>query len=77
MTTPRYQGLEADKIPNASTPDGRAQVKVIAGEALGARAAIDTHTPIVYQDWTLASGADVSVDVPSLGQSAAVPQAPV
>jgi redox-sensitive bicupin YhaK (pirin superfamily) len=34
---------------------------VIAGEELGARAVIDTHTPIVYQDWSLADGADVTL----------------
>jgi redox-sensitive bicupin YhaK (pirin superfamily) len=34
-------------------------VRVIAGEALGARAVIDTRTPIVYQDWTLQPGATV------------------
>jgi redox-sensitive bicupin YhaK (pirin superfamily) len=40
-------------------------VKVIAGEALGARAAIATHTPIVYQDWSLSPGADVEVALPT------------
>jgi redox-sensitive bicupin YhaK (pirin superfamily) len=34
---------------------------VIAGEALGARAVIDTQTPITFQDWTLDEGADVSI----------------
>jgi redox-sensitive bicupin YhaK (pirin superfamily) len=34
---------------------------VIAGEALGAKAAIETHTPIVYQDWSLDDGADVTL----------------
>jgi redox-sensitive bicupin YhaK (pirin superfamily) len=28
-----------------------------------ARAVIDTHTPIVYQDWSLAEGGDVTVPV--------------
>ena len=37
---------------------------MIAGEALGARAVIDTHTPIVYQDWSVAEGADVTLPVP-------------
>jgi quercetin 2,3-dioxygenase len=37
----------------------------VAGEALGVRAAIDTHTPVIYQDWTLESGADVSIAVPA------------
>jgi redox-sensitive bicupin YhaK (pirin superfamily) len=44
--------------------DGRAQVRVIAGEALGARAVIDTCIPIVYQDWKIAAGADVTVPLP-------------
>lgn len=61
MTRPRYQELGAEQIPSAETPDGLAKVKIIAGEALGVRAAIDTHTPIVYQDWSLAPGADVTV----------------
>ena len=49
----------------ATTADGHARVRVIAGEALGARAAIGARTPIVYQDWTLESGADVRVQVPA------------
>jgi redox-sensitive bicupin YhaK (pirin superfamily) len=65
MTRPRYQELPGAKIPEGRTPDGKARVKVIAGEALGARAVIDTHTPIVYQDWQLDAGADVSVTVPA------------
>lgn len=60
MTTPRYQEVPAAQIPTAQTPDGLASVRVIAGEALGAQAVIDTHTPVVYQDWTLRSGAAVT-----------------
>jgi quercetin 2,3-dioxygenase len=61
MTRPRYQELDSEQIPVASTSDGLADVKLIAGEALGKRAAIDTLTPIVYQDWSLRPGADVKV----------------
>jgi redox-sensitive bicupin YhaK (pirin superfamily) len=61
MTRPRYQELGAEQIPTAQTADGLAKVKVIAGEALGVRAAIATHTPIVYQDWSLEPGADVTL----------------
>lgn len=64
MTRPRYQELAAAKIPIAETADGRARVRVIAGEALGVRAAIDTHTPITYQDWTVAEGADLTLPLP-------------
>jgi redox-sensitive bicupin YhaK (pirin superfamily) len=65
MTRPRYQELPAARIPEAATADGRARVKVVAGEALGVRAAIDTYTPVIYQDWTLESGADASIAVPA------------
>jgi redox-sensitive bicupin YhaK (pirin superfamily) len=64
MTRPRYQEVSAGKIPEAESGDGRASVRVIAGEALGARAVIDTHIPIVYQDWKIGTGADVTVPLP-------------
>lgn len=65
MTRPRYQELGAEQIPAAASADGLATVKVIAGAALGARAAIDTLTPIVYQDWSLEPGADVTLAIAS------------
>jgi quercetin 2,3-dioxygenase len=63
MTQPRYQEVKSERIPRAQTNDGKARVRVIAGSALGANAVIDTHTPIVYQDWTLEPGADVTVNL--------------
>ncbi len=60
MTRPRYQELSSARIPEGRTPDGRASVRVIAGEALGASAVIDTHTPIVLQDWSLEPEGDVT-----------------
>ena len=61
MTRPRYQEVSATKIPTATSEDGKASVKVVAGEALGVKATIATHTPIVYQDWTIDPGADVTL----------------
>jgi redox-sensitive bicupin YhaK (pirin superfamily) len=61
MTRPRYQEVSGGEIPTAASPDGKARVRVVAGEALGASAVIDTYIPIVYQDWTLDAGADVTV----------------
>ncbi|MCB9564480.1 MAG: pirin family protein [Kofleriaceae bacterium] len=63
LTRPRYQEVPSARLPTGQTDDGRARVTVIAGEALGARAVIDTHTPIVYQDWTLDGGADVTTPI--------------
>ena len=65
MTAPRYQEITADNIPEAITDDGLAQVRVVAGAALGATARIDTHTPIVFQHWTLRPGAVLRQDLPA------------
>jgi redox-sensitive bicupin YhaK (pirin superfamily) len=63
MTRPRYQEVPAAKLPTVATADGLARATIIAGEALGARAVIETHTPIVFHDWTLAPGADATLAI--------------
>jgi len=65
MMTPRYQEVAGAKIPSAATADGKVSVRVLAGEALGAKAIIDTRTPILYLDATIASGAKFTQPVPS------------
>ena len=69
MTAPRYQELSASRIPKAQSADGKARVRVIAGSALGVDAAIETHTPIVYQDWSLDSGGDVTLPLDAAQQA--------
>ena len=64
MMAPRYQDVPAARIPVVKTPDGRVTVRVIAGEALGAKAVIDTRTPIIYLHYTLEPGARVTQPVP-------------
>jgi redox-sensitive bicupin YhaK (pirin superfamily) len=64
MMHPRYQEIPRAAIPEAMTPDGLAKVKVVAGEALGVRAVIETRTPISYHHWILSAGADVEVPLP-------------
>ena len=64
MMPPRYQEVPSERIPTARSEDGRVAVRVIAGEAMGARAVIDTRTPIQYLDWTLEPGASVTQPVP-------------
>lgn len=63
LTQPRYQDVPAAAIPTVQTADGLARAKIIAGSALGVNAVIETHTPIVFQDWTLEPGADVTLEV--------------
>jgi hypothetical protein len=71
MIAPRYQEVPSAGIPEGTSADGLARVRVIAGEALGVRAVIDTHTPIVYQDWSLRPGAVVEQPIAE-GQNALV-----
>jgi hypothetical protein len=64
MMAPRYQEIPSARIPAATSADGLASVRVIAGEALGASAVIETRTPIALHDWTLRPGASVDVPLP-------------
>ena len=54
---PRYQDVKASAIPVAESEDKKTRVRVIAGEALGKRAVIDTRTPITYLHFSLQPGA--------------------
>jgi hypothetical protein len=64
MIAPRYQEIPSSSIPVATSADGKVRVKVIAGEALGVKAAIETRTPILYQHFTLQPGARIEHPVP-------------
>lgn len=63
MVPPRYQEFPAEGIPVATSEAG-VWVRVIAGEALGVHAVIDTHTPIMYLHFVLQPGASVEQLVP-------------
>lgn len=65
MIAPRYQDIGRDQIAEAAGDGGRARVRVLAGEALGAAARVDTRTPIAFHDWTLDPGAAVEVPLPA------------
>ena len=63
MISPRYQDLPAARIPVVQRQDG-VTAHVIAGEALGARAVVETRTPILYVHCTLAPGARTALPLP-------------
>jgi redox-sensitive bicupin YhaK (pirin superfamily) len=64
LMRPRYQEIPAEGIPVAVSEDGLVTARVIAGEALGARAVIETRTPIFYLHYTIKPGGSVSQLVP-------------
>lgn len=64
MIKPRYQEIPSARIPKAVSPDGLVTVSVIAGEALGQKAVIETRTPIIYLHYRIKSGGSVTQAVP-------------
>src|SRR5262249_52727047 len=64
MMRPRYQEIPSARIPTAQSQDGLVKVRVIAGDALGAQAVIETITPIMYLHFTIAPNGRVSQPVP-------------
>jgi len=64
MMKPRYQDIPSAKIPKATSADGLVSVSVIAGEAMGEKAVIETRTPIIYLHYRLEPGGVATPQVP-------------
>jgi redox-sensitive bicupin YhaK (pirin superfamily) len=65
MMKPRYQEIPSSQIPKATSADGLVNVSVIAGEAMGVNAVIETRTPIIYLHYKIAPGGVAVQPVPS------------
>jgi redox-sensitive bicupin YhaK (pirin superfamily) len=64
-TPPQYQDLGGARLALATTGDGGALVRVIAGELAGQTGPGRTYTPIVYAHATVSPGARVDVPWPA------------
>jgi redox-sensitive bicupin YhaK (pirin superfamily) len=58
---PRYQDIRAREVALASSPDGGALVRVIAGEVAGFAGPGSTYTPMTLVHATLSPGAQLSL----------------
>ena len=65
MMQPRYQEVPGRSIPEGTSGDGLVRVRVIAGEALGVRAVIETRTPMIYLHFTIKPTGRISQPVPA------------
>ncbi len=65
MMNPRYQEIPNSQIPKTTAADGLVKVSVIAGEAMGAKAVIETRTPIIYLHYRIKPGGAATQKVPS------------
>jgi redox-sensitive bicupin YhaK (pirin superfamily) len=64
MMNPRYQEIPNSQIPKATSADGLVMVSVIAGEAMGEKAVIETRTPIIYLHYRIEPGGAATQKVP-------------
>jgi redox-sensitive bicupin YhaK (pirin superfamily) len=64
LTKPRYQEISNSQIPKATSADGLVSVSVIAGEAMGEKAVIETRTPMIYLHYRIQPGGAVNQPVP-------------
>ena len=64
MMKPRYQEISSSQIPKATSADGLVTVSVIAGEAMGQKAVIETRTPIIYLHYRIEPGGVATQQVP-------------
>jgi redox-sensitive bicupin YhaK (pirin superfamily) len=64
MMKPRYQEIPNSRIPKATSADGLVKVSVIAGEAMGEKAVIETRTPIIYLHYKIEPGGAITQKVP-------------
>ena len=65
LMKPRYQEIPGSQIPKATSADGLVTVSVIAGEALGEKAIIETRTPIIYLHCRIKPGGVATQPVPN------------
>src|SRR6267142_4630937 len=65
MMKPRYQEISNSQIPKATSADGLVTVSVIAGEAMGEKAVIETRTPIIYLHYKIKPGGTATQQVPA------------
>ncbi len=64
LMKPRYQEISGAQIPKGTSPDGLVTANVIAGEALGQKAVIETRIPIIYVHYQLKPGGVTTVNIP-------------
>lgn len=63
---PRYRDLRAEEIPNATSPDGKAEVKVISGRSYGVDSVQElAYTPVHLYDVTIHPGGKFEQEIPS------------
>lgn len=64
MTTPGYQALTRDMIPEKEIPHGTGKIRIIAGEYAGMKGPARTHSPMMVWDIRLNAGHELALELP-------------
>ena len=64
MIKPGYQDIPSERIPVVKTSDDKVTIKVIAGEAMGTKAVIETQTKILFLDIHIQAGSEYTHTLP-------------
>ena len=64
LIPPHYQEISSSQIPKATSADRLVMVSVIAGEAMGEKAVVETRTPIIYLHYRIKPGGAATQKVP-------------
>lgn len=64
MIAPRYQDTPPEKLPIYENKETGVWVRIIAGESMGTKATIETHTPMTFLDIALQPGSTHVEEVP-------------
>jgi redox-sensitive bicupin YhaK (pirin superfamily) len=64
MAKPGYQDIERARIPVVELPGGAGHVRVVAGEALGAKGPARTFTPVEMWEVRIAAGREAALSLP-------------
>jgi len=62
---PRYQDIPSNDLPTVESTDGKVWAKVVAGEAMGAKAVIDTVIPIQFIHYKMQADSNLNHEVAS------------
>jgi redox-sensitive bicupin YhaK (pirin superfamily) len=65
LVPPRYQDLSGDKLTLARSADGRALLRLVAGDLGGQSGPGSTHTPIAYAHATIEAGGRIALAWPA------------
>ena len=65
MMSPRYQDITSNDLPTVQSTDGKVWAKIVAGEAMGAKAVIDTVIPIQFIHYKMQADSNVNHAVAS------------